>query len=80
MEPRKGMKVITMRRFLSCIGVACCLGAILGVIGGLMDWSSGVAFAVLVATGTITVTVALRESLFEGFRRPSDKRQHSRHA
>ena len=46
MEPRKGMNVISMRRFLSYIGVACGLGAILGLAGGLMDWSNGLAFAV----------------------------------
>jgi len=80
MEPRKGMNVISMRRFLSYIGVACGLGAILGLAGGLMDWSNGLAFAVLVVVGTITATMALRESLFEGFRRPADKRRHSRHA
>jgi hypothetical protein len=64
MEPRKGMNVISMRRFLTCMGASCALGAIFGLVGGLMDWSDGVAFVVLAVAGTITAAVTLRESLF----------------
>lgn len=64
MESRKDMNVISMRRFLACMGASCVLGGIFGLVGGLMDWSDGVAFAVLAVAGTITAAVTLRESLF----------------
>ena len=79
MEPRKGMNIISMRRFLACMGVSCTLGAIFGLVGGLMDWSDGVAFAVLAVAGTITATVTLRESLFNGIHPQAGPRRRTRH-
>jgi fatty acid desaturase len=78
MESGKGMNVISMRRFLACIGVSCVLGAISGFAGGLMNWSDGVAFAVLLVAGTITAMVTLHENLFQGLRPPRGMRRRSR--
>jgi uncharacterized membrane protein YfcA len=60
------MNVISMRRFLACMGVSCLLGAVFGLLGGLMDWSNGVAFAVLAVAGTITGAVTLHEKPSNG--------------
>ena len=68
-----------MRRFLACIGTSCLLGAIFGLVGGLMNWSDGVAFAVLIVAGTITAAVTLHENPFEGFRSPSARWRQTRH-
>jgi hypothetical protein len=73
------MNVISMRRFLVCIGVSCLLGAIFGLVGGLMNWSDGFAFAVLCVAGTITAAVTLRENPFEGFHFPLHPRRRTRH-
>jgi hypothetical protein len=73
------MNVISLRRFLTCMGASCVLGAIFGLVGGLMDWSDGVAFAVLAVAGTITAAVTLRESLFGDVHMSSGSKRRPHH-
>jgi hypothetical protein len=74
MSDHKTKKMHTMRHFLFYIGVACALGALIGVAHSLMDWSNGLTFAVAVAAGTISCTLALREDLFESPRAARERR------
>ncbi len=71
---------MTMRHFLFYMGVAAAIGVAIGIAKAGLGWSNGLTFAVAVVAGTISSTMAVRESLFEGFRRPVDKHRHSRHA
>ncbi len=71
------MNVISMRRFLTCIGVSCLLGGIFGLVGGLMDWSDGIAFAVLCVAGTVVAVVTLYENPLGNI--PLHLRRHTRH-
>lgn len=71
---------MSMRHFFFYIGIACVSGALIGVAVKVMSWSDGVTFAVGVIVATAIATMAVRESLFEGFRRPAHKQRHGRHA
>jgi len=71
--------MLTLRHFLFYMGLACAAGAIIGVASGLMEWSTGLVYAVGLSTGTLIVIAALRESLFAPVERPNRPR-HSRHA
>lgn len=56
------MKSHSLRRFAFYLALAALAGAILGVIGGLTNWSNGVSFATMVVVGTTISMAALRES------------------
>lgn len=75
MNADKRSSEIAMRRFLICIGASCVLGTILGFVGTQMDWSHGVALAVLAVAGTITCAVTLHTNLFDGLHLSKGMRQ-----
>jgi hypothetical protein len=56
--------MLTLRHFLFYMGVACAAGAIVGAVAGLMDWSTGLIYAVGLPTGIVIVLAAVREGLF----------------
>lgn len=79
MEPHDDLKIYTLRHFLFYMGIAALAGAVIGVLAGLMDWSSGLIYGIGLPACTLIVTVALRESLF-GPPRHSGEPRHRRHA
>lgn len=72
------MKMLTMRHFLFYMGLACTAGAIIGAAAGIMDWSTGLIYAVTLPVCTVIVIIALREGLFGPAQRPKQQ-QRGRH-
>jgi hypothetical protein len=72
------MKMLTWRHFLLYMGLACVAGAIIGAAAKIMDWSTGLIYAVTLPVCILIVVVALREGLFGPAQRP--KQQRGRHA
>lgn len=64
------MKMLTLRHFLFYMGLACAAGAIIGTAARIMDWSTGLIYAVTLPVCTLIVIAALREGLFGPTRRP----------
>lgn len=73
------MKMLTLRHFLFYMGLACAAGAIIGAAARIMDWSTGLVYAVALPACTLIVIIALREGLFGPARR-SEQQQRGRHA
>jgi hypothetical protein len=71
--------MLTLRHFLFYMGLACLDGAIIGAAAGLIDWSTGLVYAVGLSTGVIIVLAAVREGLFAPVTHPG-QRHHSPHA
>jgi hypothetical protein len=79
MKPRENLKMYTLRHFLFYMGVSAAAGAVIGVLAGVMDWSSGLVYGVGLSTVAAITVLALREGLF-GPPHRSGKRQHHSHA
>jgi sugar phosphate permease len=54
----------TLRQFFAYIGEMCLAGAVIGFAADLMDWSTGVLYAVALTAGTAIFLFSMRESLF----------------
>jgi hypothetical protein len=79
MKPRKDLKIYTLRNSLLYIGLAALMGAVIGAAAGIMDWSTGVVYAIGLPTALIIGLMSIRESLFAPVQRP-DRQRHRRHA
>lgn len=62
--------MLTLRHFLLYMGLACTAGAIIGIAARIMDWSTGLIYAVTLPVCTLIVIAALREGLFGPVQRP----------
>jgi hypothetical protein len=71
------MKSHSMKRFGAYLGLAALAGAILGLIGGVTDWSGGASFASAVIVGTTISMAALRESPLSWLRGPGEERRRT---
>ena len=74
MRNHQDKKIYTLRHFLFYMGVSMALGALIGAAKATLDWSNGLTFAIGLAAGTITATMALREDLFESPPPPHERR------
>jgi len=72
------MKMLTLRHFLFYMGLSCLGGTIIGAASGIMDWSSGLVYAVGLPTALIIGLASIRESLFAPAQRHAQQR-HGRH-
>lgn len=75
MKPRHDLKMYTLRHFLFYMAIAAGTGAVMGAVAGVMDWSDGLAYAVVLPVGVAIVIFAMREGLFGPTRR-SKKQRH----
>jgi uncharacterized membrane protein YfcA len=74
MKSHADMKMLTWRHFLFYMGLACVAGAIIGAAARLMDWSTGLIYAVTLPVCMLIVIIALREGLFGPPRRAKQQR------
>jgi hypothetical protein len=73
------MKMHTLRHFLFYMGLSCLGGAIIGAAAGIMNWSTGLVYAVGLTTALVIGLMSIRESLFAPAQNPRSQR-HGRHA
>jgi hypothetical protein len=78
MKSRADKKMRSLRHFLFYMGLSCLGGAVVGAAAQIMDWSTGVVYAVGLPTALVIGLMSIRESLFA----PAQPKQerHGQHA
>jgi hypothetical protein len=75
MKPNKDLKMYTLRHFFIYIGLASLAGAIIGAAAVLMDWSTGLVYAIGLPTALVIGLMSIRETLFAPAQRPDRHRR-----
>jgi hypothetical protein len=76
MKPRDPRETYTLRHFLFYMGVVSIVGAFIGFLASIMDWSDGLIYGVGLPACMAVAILALREDLFGPARRQSEPRHH----